>query len=216
MKKYGSLILPMILIVLVVFCVFMRLNGEGSIPAGSRIDLEIIVMLIYLLWLFREMKVFRPDLHHEKKSSDYGTRELYGVGQALTVLSALWLAPPYVRHGMAHWAGALLFLAGILFRTWAIETLGDYYSHAVSVMNDHRIITTGPYRFMRHPAYAGMLAAHGGIVVFFFNYVTLAIYLLLFIPAIVVRILIEEKTLMKIEGYAEFARDRKRLIPGLW
>ncbi len=216
MKKYGSLILPMILIALVVFCAFMRLSGGGSVPAGSRVDLEMFVMLIYLLWLFREMVVSRSDFRHEKKSSDYGTRELYGIGQAVTILSALWLAPPHARYGVAPWAGALLFLAGVLFRTWAIETLGDYYSHAVSVMDDHRIITTGPYRLVRHPAYMGMLAAHGGIIVFFFNWITLAFCLLVFVPAIILRILVEEKTLMTIEGYAEFARDRKRLIPGIW
>jgi len=37
-----------------------------------------------------------------------------------------------------------------------------------------------------------------------------------FIPAIAVRIFIEEKTLFKIEGYPEFAKSRKRLIPAIW
>jgi protein-S-isoprenylcysteine O-methyltransferase Ste14 len=216
MKKYGSLILPLVLIVLFTACAFVRLNRQGSIWAGSRVDLEMLMILLYVLWLFHEMEVSRPDLHHEKKSSDYGTREFYGIAHALTILSALWFDTIWTRPGVGHYAGVIFFLAGIFFRTWSVATLGRFYSHAVAVMDDHRIINTGPYRFLRHPAYAGMLAAHCGIVIFFLNYITLGVYLLMFIPAIVVRIRVEEKTLMNIEGYAEFARDRKRLIAGIW
>ncbi len=216
MKKYGSLILPLLLIILVIACAAVRLNRGDSPWSGPGPDLEMGIILAYLFWLYHEMKVSRPDFHHEKKASDFGTREFYGLGHALTIISALWFETLWTKPGVAHWAGAALFLSGIAFRTWAIETLGIYYSHAVNVMEDHTIINTGPYRFIRHPAYTGMLAAHAGIIIFFFNWVTLAVYLLIFIPSVIVRILVEEKTLMAIPGYADFSRSRKRLIPGLW
>jgi len=117
MKKYGSSILPLILIVLVAACAFVRLNSQGSLWAGSRVDLEMIMILLYVLWLFHEMEVSRPDLHNEKKSSDYGTREFYGIAHGLTILSALWFDTIWTRPGAGHYAGAVFFLAGIAFRT---------------------------------------------------------------------------------------------------
>lgn len=107
-------------------------------------------------------------------------------------------------------------MGGLAFRGWAIITLGRYYSHKVRAFDTHRIITTGPYRYIRHPAYTGMLLANTGIVMFFLNVVTAAVFLFVLTPAIFVRIIIEEKTLFKIEGYTEFAESRKRLIPSLW
>lgn len=216
MKQYGSLILPLLLMALVMACTAVRFGLRANIWAGHGMDLETAIILAYLFWLYHEMKVSLADFHYEKKSSDYGTRELYGLGHALTILSALWFDSVWTGPGIVHGIGTLLFLSGILFRMWAVETLGAYYSHAVSVMDGHRIINTGPYRFLRHPAYAGMLAAHGGIIVFFFNWITLAIYAAVFIPSIVVRILVEERTLMGIAGYADFAKGRNRLVPGLW
>ena len=80
----------------------------------------------------------------------------------------------------------------------------------------HEIVDSGPYRHIRHPAYAGMILANLGVVIFFFNLVTLILFLLVLIPAIILRIIIEEKTLFRIGGYEKFAQNRQRLIPSIW
>jgi protein-S-isoprenylcysteine O-methyltransferase Ste14 len=110
----------------------------------------------------------------------------------------------------------MLFLSGICYRLWAIKTLGRYYSHIVRKVHEHRIIASGPYRFIRHPAYAGMIVANLGIVLYFFNWVTLSVFFFTLLPSIVLRIFIEEKTLFEIRGYSDFARHRKRLFPAIW
>ena len=80
----------------------------------------------------------------------------------------------------------------------------------------HRIVDSGPYRFTRHPAYAGMMIANAGISMYFFNCVTIGVFLFILVPAMLLRIVIEERTLFGIEGYPEFAKKRKRLFPALW
>ncbi len=117
---------------------------------------------------------------------------------------------------MLHLLGVLIFGLGIGYRLWAVRTLGKFYSHIVRQMAEHKVVGTGPYAHLRHPAYAGMLLANLGIVIFFFNYMTLVFFLIVLTPAIVLRIFIEEKMLFQIEGYADFARHRKRLIPAVW
>ncbi len=57
-----------------------------------------------------------------------------------------------------------------------------------------------------------MIAAHAGLTLFFFNWVTLAVL----VPAIVLRILVEERMVFGIAGYSDFARTRKRLISAIW
>jgi protein-S-isoprenylcysteine O-methyltransferase Ste14 len=61
-----------------------------------------------------------------------------------------------------------------------------------------------------------MIVAHAGIAVFFFNWITSAIFAGVFVPAIVLRILVEEMMLFRIEGYREYASTRKRLLPAIW
>jgi protein-S-isoprenylcysteine O-methyltransferase Ste14 len=107
-------------------------------------------------------------------------------------------------------------LAGGCYRLWAIRTLGQYYSHKVQTVAQHQIVASGPYRFTRHPAYAGMIIANAGISLYFLNWVTVGVFLLILVPAILLRIRTEERTLFGIEGYAEFARTRKRLFPAVW
>lgn len=147
---------------------------------------------------------------------DYGSRELYGLSQCLTILSALWFYPLWRGPGLHQLVGFIVFISGIFIRVWAIRSLGEYYSHVVRTIDRHKIIDTGSYGLLRHPAYAGMITAHLGIVILYSNYITLLIFALLLVPSIIVRILIEEKTLFGIEGYADFARDRRRIIPCVW
>lgn len=60
------------------------------------------------------------------------------------------------------WTGALLTLAGLLLTVWARVHIGANWSGTVTVKQDHELITSGPYRFVRHPIYSGLLLAFVG------------------------------------------------------
>jgi len=138
------------------------------------------------------------------------------MGRALTMLTALAFPTRWTSAGPWMVAGFAVFIAGVAFRLIAIRTLGKFYSHRVRVMGDHQVVSNGPYRLVRHPAYTGMLTAHLGVVIFFFNPFALASLLLMLLPAMIVRIRIEERALFELQGYSEYATDRNRLLPLLW
>jgi protein-S-isoprenylcysteine O-methyltransferase Ste14 len=169
------------------------------------------------LWLLAETPIAEKDVNTEgKRTLDFATCQIYGFGQAFTFLSALWSPSVWHAPNMAHFIGISLFLVGVCFRLWAIKTLGVFYSHRVRTMAQHRIVDSRPYHLIRHPAYTGMMIAHAGVVLYFLNRVTLFVFLIGFVPAIILRIVIEERTLVRIAGYSDFARKRKRLFPGIW
>jgi protein-S-isoprenylcysteine O-methyltransferase Ste14 len=60
------------------------------------------------------------------------------------------------------WLGAALTTAGLLFAVWAREHLGTNWSRSVTIKQDHQLIVTGPYAFVRHPIYTGILAGFLG------------------------------------------------------
>jgi len=195
----------------------VRLNRIFGVLHDYPACLDIIFIGLYLLWMIIELRVTKKDVNTEgKKTSDFMTCQLYGFGQALTFLTALWCQSVWQVPNVAHFAGLSIFLFGGLYRLWAIRTLGRYYSHRVRTVYQHQMVVSGPYRFTRHPAYAGMIIANAGISLYFLNWVTICVFLFILVPAIILRIVIEEKTLFGVEGYPEFARSRKRLFPAIW
>lgn len=215
MKKLLSYILPVSLIAGIGVLGALRVSRGGSFWESVPVNGDAALALCYILWVICEATLFRHD-GGMSRAADRGTRELYAAAQGLTILSALWFSPVWLEPGPVHIAGFLLFASGITFRLWAVFTLGRFYSHSVRLRRDHRVVQTGPYRFVRHPAYAGMIAAHAGAVLFWFSAPACAAWLLLLIPSILLRISVEEKTLNSMEGYARYAAARKRLVPFLW
>jgi len=61
-----------------------------------------------------------------------------------------------------------------------------------------------------------MIILNAGVTIYFLNWVTLCIFLFALVPAIVLRIVIEERVLFGIEGYSDFAKQRKRFFPLVW
>lgn len=184
---------------------------------GYAVSIDNIFISLYILWMLAELRISKRDVNIEgKKTSDSATCLLYGLGQALTFFTALWFQPAWRTPNIVHVVGMSAFLAGVCYRLWAIGTLGQYYSHRVQIIARHQIVDSGPYRFTRHPAYAGMIIANAGISMYFCNWVTVGVFLLVLVPAILLRIRIEERTLFGIDGYAEFAQGRKRLFPAVW
>jgi protein-S-isoprenylcysteine O-methyltransferase Ste14 len=60
--------------------------------------------------------------------------------------------------------GTILLAAGLSFSVWARRHLGRNWSAHVVVKRDHALIRTGPYRYVRHPIYSGLLLAFVGMV----------------------------------------------------
>ena len=63
------------------------------------------------------------------------------------------------RSFLVYCVGFLILLAGLAFAVWARMHLGRNWSGAVTVKEGHELIRTGPYRFVRHPIYTGILTA---------------------------------------------------------
>jgi protein-S-isoprenylcysteine O-methyltransferase Ste14 len=115
-------------------------------------------------------------------------------------------------------SGLVLIVVGLVVRWTAIITLRKYFTVDVSIVSDHKLVITGIYRFVRHPAYAGSLLSFLGLGIVLSNWLSL---LVVFIPITVVfiyRINVEEKALLAFFGdqYAHYCARTKRLIPKIY
>jgi len=216
-KDPAPAVMSILLLSGIVLLSLVRYRRMPGLWTGNTVNLDFVFAGLYVLWVLAEAPVAGRDSNTQgKTTSDSATCGIYGLGQALTFLSALWFPSAWHGPGTAHFLGLSLFLLGVGYRLWAVRTLGEFYSHRVRTVTGHRIVDSGPYRFTRHPAYAGMILAHAGVVVYFLNGWTPGIFLLVLVPAVVFRIRVEERVLLGIEGYSEFAGSRKRLFPGIW
>jgi protein-S-isoprenylcysteine O-methyltransferase Ste14 len=114
--------------------------------------------------------------------------------------------------------GALLMVASLVLLGWAMGE-NPHFESTVRIQAElgHRVITTGPYRMVRHPGYAAGIALLLGMALTLGSGVALAVAALTAL-ALVVRTALEDRFLrQRLPGYREFAlRTRFRLVPGLW
>jgi len=111
--------------------------------------------------------------------------------------------------------GAALALAGVVLRVGAIRTLGKFFTFQVGIRPDHRIVREGPYRWVRHPAYAGSVMTLLGVSLsngFSLGIIISAVMILLVYG---LRIPNEEAALVRHFGepYRLYMEQTKRLIP---
>jgi protein-S-isoprenylcysteine O-methyltransferase Ste14 len=74
------------------------------------------------------------------------------------------------------WLGVLLSALGYGLIFWSSLALGRQYSAEVTIQEDHRLITSGPYRLIRHPRYLGILCVCLGVSFVFHTWIGLAIF----------------------------------------
>jgi len=170
----------------------------------------------YLGWLLLESRVALSRPGAEARSDDRGTGQAIIVARMANMACALLVPTAWERWYAWMVLPMLLFFAGIVLRRAAITTLGRFYSRRVRTLTDHEVVTTGPYRFIRHPAYTGVILAHLGMTLVLLNVASVVTLLLLVVPAFLWRIRVEERLLSQLSEYAEFARGRRRLLPYVW
>jgi protein-S-isoprenylcysteine O-methyltransferase len=111
-----------------------------------------------------------------------------------------------------------LFIAGLILRWWAIVTLGRFFTVDVVVEKDHELVQRGPFRWVRHPSYTGVLVAFVGWAMTLGNWIAMAVVLVPIFVAFVRRMNVEEEALRGALGerYADYMKRTKRLVPGLY
>ncbi|MDQ6806951.1 MAG: isoprenylcysteine carboxylmethyltransferase family protein [Actinomycetota bacterium] len=114
--------------------------------------------------------------------------------------------------------GIALMWAGIGLRMWAILALGDSFRTSVEVHEGQQVIERGPYRWLRHPSYTGILLIAIGIGVADGTWPSVAVAFVLPLAALIHRISVEEHVLLDSLGqpYADYKSRTKRLIPRVW
>ena len=114
-------------------------------------------------------------------------------------------------------AGITLIVLGIALRAWSIVTLGRFFQYRIQVQADHRVVSDGPYRYVRHPSYTGVALALIGFAIASGDVLSLPVVLALGGVGLAVRIRAEEQQLLGALGeqYERYAAPRKRLVPGL-
>jgi len=115
-------------------------------------------------------------------------------------------------------AGLGLILAAVAMCIWARAHIRGLYSGHLEVQTDHRLVQSGPYRFLRHPGYTGLLLMVLGVIVSYSSLIGLIAVPVLLLPGLAYRIKVEERLLTEVFGdeYRSYARKSKKLIPGIW
>jgi len=211
-----------------VFLLLALLFGPAGTLQWFEAWLYIVLYLIAVAGIFLWMKKKSPGLLKERMSRKKDVKSWdKKIILAYTLLLMIMLAMAGLDAVRFRWShvplslkiiGFLGFIPAFIFAFWAV-TQNPYLSDLVRIQKDrgHRVCTTGPYKYVRHPMYAGVI-----LLILFLPFALGSFYAL--IPALVITILfilrtfLEDKTLQaELPGYKEYAnRVCYKLIPRIW
>jgi len=220
LRSYIRLIVYILLVAAILFISAGRLDW---IIAWVFLGIYILIILISLIFV-------DPELIEERSHIGPGAKKWDLVLASLTVvfLFPLTFLIAGLDAGRFHWSppfpvwvqllALVIYVMGSAITSWAM-VVNKFFSTVVRIQTErgHYVVTSGPYRYVRHPGYTGAII------------VSISIPLILgslwaYIPALigdcilVIRTVLEDNTLKKeLEGYDEYAtRVRHRLLPGIW
>lgn len=123
----------------------------------------------------------------------------------------------WTKNVLLIWIGAVFVISGLACVIWARRSLADNWSAYTSLKKDHRLIQTGPYKIVRHPIYAGLLAMFVGTALAVGSVAAILSVLLAF-WSFQIRIRLEEKLLITHfpHEYTRYKFKTKSMIPFIY
>jgi protein-S-isoprenylcysteine O-methyltransferase Ste14 len=108
-----------------------------------------------------------------------------------------------------------MIVLGSLLRRYCWRTLGEYFTGDVKATPDQPVITSGPYRWVRHPSYTAGMVMFIGIGLALGSWLSFALLTIATIATYGYRVAVEERVLLETIGepYRSYMKERKRFIP---
>ena len=181
------------------------------------------IAVMWIAWLgywFLAARNVKPVRRRESAGSRLGFVVPIAIGAILLASAPLpvhWLDGRFLPPSDAiYGAGTTLLAAGLVFMVWARRRLGGNWSGWVTLKEDHELIRSGPYRFVRHPIYAGLLVALLGTAIALGRWRDV-IALMFTTVAVLHKMRVEERFLAESfpEDYARYRAEVPALIPFL-
>ena len=190
----------------------------------SNVDPSLSIPAISIFWLGSEIILSRMK-HSGQSSSRHDKSSLRILWSVITISVVIGVFLGRTGIGSVQTGastmlllGVILIVVGLAVRWTAILTLRKYFTVDVAIRKDHKLVMTGLYRYVRHPAYLGSLLSFLGLAVSFSNWLATFLMFLPITGAFIYRIRVEEKALDAFLGeeYRQYCSSTKRLIPGVF
>lgn len=121
-----------------------------------------------------------------------------------------------VRMGVAL-VGMVIVVFGAAFNIWGRLHLGGNWANQIRIYKTHQLITSGPYRFVRHPLYASLVWMFYGAALVYANFLVCVATTLIFLPFMVYRARQEETLLAAVfPEYGKYRQTTGMLFPKLF
>ena len=170
-------------------------------------------LLIY--WArIRELRTIRDTVKGEVREN-LTLRLFIAVGSLMlcgSITEQVWFRHPLSAPLLL--AGWGVAMSSFWLRRRAIRELGKMWSLHVEIREQHQLVMSGPYRWVRHPAYTSMVLELASFSLLLQSWYTSTLVACLFIPTLLLRIKIEETALREqVAGYSEYQRSTPALLP---
>jgi len=182
-----------------------------------------ILAITYITWFLSEVIISRTlRATEEENITDKRSLKMVWVAAIGSVACSIVLDKifPFRIFTEEHLrvTGAAVTLMGMAIRVIAVMTLGRMFTVDITIRKNHQLKTTGIYRHIRHPAYAGLLLGFYGLGIAFDNWLCLVIIAVPITVVLVNRIRKEEELLVQTFGeeYLKYRKRSKYFIPYIY
>ena len=186
----------------------------------------ILLIAIPSIWIALEIGLVIRDNARGKgtTASDKDTRYFNFIAITVGIVTAALLngVQKFVFPGgktpAVFFTGIAIMLLGMALRYWAVATLGAFFRTTIETDQDQKMVSSGPYKLIRHPSYCGWLFICLGYGIAVQNWLSVFVAVMLPLVALIYRIQIEEQVLASSFGsvYVEYQKKTKKLIPWIW
>ncbi len=181
--------------------------------------MRLFFWFVVFVWWAVDMRVFIMGKKTKYDFTEKKTKYIV-IGLIFTGVTLSLLQPNVIRNTIEgdlnsiQIAGIFVVLAGVIVRLLSVFTLGRFFTPDISVVKNHRLVTTGLYRWSRHPGYAGEIISFAGLAMIF-NMLPASFFIFFFpLTAFIYRAVAEEKKLLQVFGkeYEQYMKKTRRFL----
>jgi protein-S-isoprenylcysteine O-methyltransferase Ste14 len=117
-------------------------------------------------------------------------------------------------YSIIRYVGLIIYLFFSWMQVWSFKTLGDNYSQDIMIKKNHELVTTGPFKLIRHPQYLCQILLDLGATAATFSYIV-GMFAIIEIPIYIMRASVEDKLLAKYfaEKFSDYKKKSGFMIP---